>query len=134
MGARWGQSVIFAFIEVRDIQMNPFNLSAAGLAFWGSIIRHVLSAIAGMLVTHGYVSQTGANAYIEESIGTVLYLAATVWANRVAYWQHIQQLVSRAMPAGSTEFAVSRKVEQLTAANALPSVFTPPDAVVSLKT
>jgi hypothetical protein len=112
--------------------MNPFNLSPAASAFWGSIVRHLLTLIAGMLVTHGYVSQTGANAYIEELVGVALYAGGNVWANRVTYWQQIKHLVARAMPAGTTDTAVNAKVVELKAAGALPSVFTPPDVVPSL--
>lgn len=107
------------------------NLSPAGQAFWGSIIRHVLTGLAGVLVTHGYVSASGATAYTEELVGVLLQAGVMVWANRTVYWQQMHALVARAMPAASAG-VVSAKVDELAAAKSLPSVFTPPNLVPSL--
>jgi hypothetical protein len=108
------------------------KLSPAAQLFWGSIIRHLLTAISGVLVAHGYVSTSGANAYIEELVGLALYAAVNIWANRVTYWEQIRKLVARTMPASTTDTAVNAKVTELTVAKALPSVFTPADVVPSL--
>lgn len=107
------------------------NLSPAAQAFWGAIIRHVLTGLAGGLVAHGYVSQTVAHPYIEESVGLVLQGAVMVWANRVSYWNQITALIGRAMPY-ATAHQVSAKIDELKDANALPSVFTPPTSTPSL--
>lgn len=108
------------------------NLSPAAQAFWGAVIRHVLTGLAGILVAHGYVSQTVAHPYVEEGVGVVLQGAVMLWANRIVYWQQIRALVGRAMPAGSTHSEVVAKVDELHAANALPSVFTAPTMTPSL--
>lgn len=108
------------------------SLSPAAQAFWGSVVRHVLTAVAGVLVTHGYVTQTGSNAYVEELVGVVLQAAVMGWSNRVAYWQQIRAIVGRAMPSGSTHTQVVAKVEELTAVGALPTVFTPATVTPSL--
>ena len=103
------------------------NLSPAAQAFWGSAIRHVLTAVAGFLVTHGYVSQSGANAYIEELVGVILQAAVMGWSNRTVYWQYIHSIVARAMPEGTSATVVDAKVAALQTVKALPSVFTPAD-------
>ncbi len=112
--------------------MNPLNLSPAARAFWASIIRHLLTAVGAVLVTHGYVSKSDASAYEEELIGVIIGSAATVWANRATYWNQIRHLVGRAMPAGTTEVAVTAKVAELKDAGTLPSVFTPPTVTPTL--
>ncbi len=108
------------------------NLSPAAQAFWGSVIRHILTAIAGVLVTHGYVSQTGSNAYVEELVGIVLQGAVMGWSNRIVYWQQIRALVGRSMPVSATHTEVVAKVDELAATKALPSVFTPAEVTPSL--
>ncbi len=108
------------------------SLSPAAQAFWGSVIRHVLTAVAGVLVTHGYVTKSGADAYTEELVGLALQGAVMGWSNRIIYWQQIRALVGRAMPAGATHTDVVAKVEDLKAAKSLPSVFTPPDTTPAL--
>lgn len=112
--------------------MNPFNLSPGAVAFWGSAIRHLLTLLAGILVAHGYVTQQGANLYIEELVGAALYAGGNLWSNRVAYWQEIKRLIARAMPAGTTDVAVTAKVIELQQAGALPSVFTPANVTPSI--
>jgi hypothetical protein len=107
------------------------NLSPAAQAFWGSVIRHVLTALAGILVAHGYVSNDVAHPYVEEGVGLALQGIVMVWANRIVYWQQIRAIVGRAMPA-ATHHDVIAKVEELKDAKALPSVFTAPTAVPSL--
>lgn len=107
------------------------NLSPAAQAFWGAIIRHILTGCAGALVAHGYVSQTVAHPYIEESVGVVLQGGVMVWANRVTYWNQIRSLIGRAMPC-ATAHQVSAKIDELKSADALPSVFTPRTFIPSL--
>jgi hypothetical protein len=107
------------------------DLSPAAQAFWGSVIRHVLTAIAGILVAHGYVSNDVAHPYIEEGVGLALQGVVMVWANRIVYWQQIRAIIGRAMPA-ATHHEVMAKVEELKDAEALPSVFTAPTVVPSL--
>lgn len=108
------------------------TLSPAAQAFWGAIIRHVLTGLAGMLVAHGYVSQTVTHPYVEESVGMILQGAVMVWANRIVYWQQIIALVGRSMPKSATHTEVVAKVDELHAANALPRVLTPADVTPSL--
>lgn len=103
------------------------GLSPAAQAFWGSIIRRVLTIAATLLVAHGYVNQSNANAYVEELVGIIINGAIFVWANRVTYWQKIHELVGHSMPAGVTQEQVSSKVVELKTLGALPSVFTPID-------
>jgi len=100
--------------------------------FWGSIIRHLLTAVAGMLVLHGYVSVSDSNKYVEELVGLTLQAAVMFWSNRITYWEQIKKLIARTMPKGTTDTAVNAKVAELTEAKALPSVFTPADVVPSL--
>lgn len=107
------------------------DLSPAAEAFWGGIIRHLLSAAMGALVLHGYATQSGAQAYTEELVGLTLMGATQLWANRIIYWQQIRAIVGRSMPV-STHADVVAKVDQLKEANALPSVFTPPTVTPSL--
>lgn len=108
------------------------TLSPAAQAFWGAVIRHLLTGLAGVLVTHGYVSQTGATAYTEELVGLALQGAVMLWANRIVYWQQVRALIGRSMPAGTTHDAVVAKVDELTTAKTLPSVFTPSNVSASL--
>ena len=108
------------------------NLSPAAQAFWGSIIRHLLTGFAGILVAHGYVSKDGASSYTEELVGIILQAAVMGWANRVTYWNQIRALIGRSLPAGSTAVTVDAKVNELVAAKALPSVFLPADQTASL--
>jgi hypothetical protein len=108
------------------------NLSPAAQAFWGSVVRHVLTALAGFLVTHGYVSQTGSSAYIEELTGIVLQAAVMAWANRIIYWHQITAVVGRSMPVAATHQEVCAKVAELKDAKALPSVFTPANITPAL--
>lgn len=103
--------------------MNPLNLSPVARAFWASLIRHTLSGIAGVLVAHGYVTETGANAYVEELVGVGLYAGATAWSNRAAYWQRVKLLVALMMPKGSTEAQV---LAHIASGAPLPSSQTPP--------
>ena len=107
-------------------------MSPAAQAFWGSVIRHVLTGLAGVLVAHGYVSDTVAHPYVEEGVGIVLQASVMLWANRVTYWNQIHALIARAMPANTSAIAVSAKVEELREAKALPSVFMPPTQTPSL--
>lgn len=100
------------------------TLSPAAQAFWGSVIRHVLTAIAGMLVTHGYVSPASSTTYVEELVGVLLQAGVMAWANRIIYWHQIVAAVGRAMPEGVTHQQVCAKVAELKAVDALPSVFT----------
>lgn len=86
--------------------MNPLNLSPTAALFWGSIIRHLLTFVGSALVAHGYVSQTGANAYTEELIGVIINGAVLVWSNRTAYWQRVKMLTALWMPKGTTEHEV----------------------------
>ncbi len=108
------------------------SLSPAAQAFWGAIIRHLLTGLAGMLVAHGYVTKEGSSAYIEELVGLGLQGAVMLWANRVTYWNQIHALIARAMPAGTSAVVVDAKVAELAEAKSLPSVFTPPDQTPSL--
>jgi len=108
------------------------SLSPAAQAFWGSIIRHLLTGLAGILVAHGYVSKDGASSYTEELVGIILQAAVMGWSNRVTYWNQIHALIARAMPAGTSAVTVDAKVNELAAARALPSVFMPPDQTASL--
>lgn len=108
------------------------KISPAAQLFWGSIIRHFLTLVSGVLITHGYVDTSTANTYIEELIGILLYVAVNVWSNRVTYWEQIRKLVARAMPKGTTDIAVNRMVDELAVAKALPSVFTPANVTPSL--
>lgn len=104
------------------------SLSPAGQAFFGSIIRHLLTGAAGVLVAHGYVSDTAAHPYIEELVGVTLQGAVMLWSNRVTYWNEIHALLARQMPAGSTAADVAAKADLLQSQNALPSVFVPAHA------
>lgn len=108
------------------------GLSPAAQAFWGSVVRHMLTAAAGVLVTHGYVSQTVSHPYVEEMTGVTLQGAVMVWSNRIVYWQQVRALVARAMSASATHTEVVAKVNELKAASALPSVFTPATVTPSL--
>lgn len=107
------------------------SLSPAAQAFWGSVIRHILTGVAGVLVAHGYVSNDVTHPYVEEGVGIALQGAVMLWANRIVYWQQVRALVGRAMPV-ATHTEVIAKVEELKAAQALPSVFTPSTSVPSL--
>ncbi len=108
------------------------SLSPAAQAFWGSAIRHLLGILAGVLVSHGYVSQSDANNYTEEIVGVLLGAIVMVWGNRTVYWSQIKQLVARSLPHPATDHAVTEKVDELQAAKALPSVFTPPNVTPTL--
>ena len=108
------------------------NLSPAAQAFWGAIIRHLLTGLAGVLVAHGYVSDTAAHPYVEELVGLVLQGSVMLWANRTVYWQQIHALIAGAMPAGTPSAAVTAKVNELDAAKALPSVFLPQSQAAAL--
>jgi hypothetical protein len=112
--------------------VNPLNLSPAAQLFWAGVIRHVLSGLGAFAVAHGYATKAGSDAYLEELIGAVLMAASYAWSNRTTYWQEVRKLIGRAMPAGTTAVAVTAKVDELHEANALPSVFTPPDVTPSL--
>ena len=100
------------------------NLSPAAQMFWGSIIRHLLSFVGGVLVAHGYVTQTGASAYTEELVGVIINGAVLVWSNRTAYWQQIKLLVALMLPKGSTQNDVTAHIAS---GAVLPVVTTPPD-------
>lgn len=94
--------------------------------FWSSVIRHLFAAVAGVLVTHGYVTQVGANAYVEELIGVVLYAAGQLWANRAAYTQRVKMLTALWMPHGTTEACVD---EHIAKGLPTPALSTPPNTV-----
>lgn len=113
--------------------MNLLDLSPAAQVFWGSIIRHLLTAIGSLLVAHGYVTKEGASAYVEELVGLAVNGLVIFWANREHYWAIVRQIVARSMPAGTTATQVVEKVEALKAVDAVPSVFPPkPDGATPI--
>ena len=108
--------------------MNPLNISPAAQMFWGSVIRHLLTILGGALVTHGYVTQTGASAYAEELTGMALNSLVLLWANRVAYWGRVKMLIALMLPQHSTENDVNAHLAlHADAGVAVPSVLTPPN-------
>ncbi len=107
-------------------------MTPAAQAFWLTAIRPGLSLGAGLLIRHGFATQSGATAYTEELAGAILAVSVQCWANRMVYWQQIRAVVGRAMPAGATHDQVLDKVDQLKEMNALPSVFTAPNVTASL--
>lgn len=108
------------------------KFSPGAYLFFFSIIRHLLTAVAGMLVLHGYVAAPTASAYTEELTGVILQAAVMAWSNRAVAWEQVRKIVGRNMPKGATDATVNAKVAELAAANALPSVFTPANVTVSL--
>lgn len=100
------------------------NLSPTAQLFWGSIIRHLLSMVGGVLVAHGYVTQTGASAYTEELVGVTINGAVLVWANRTDYWQRAKMLIALMLPKGSTENDV---IAHIAEQQPIPSILTPPN-------
>jgi hypothetical protein len=100
-------------------------MSEAAKVFWGSIVRHLLTAVCGVLITHGYVTQTGAAAYIEELTALALYAAVNVWSNRVHYWEMVRQIIARQLPAGASAGEVNGKIASMQAVKMpMPSVAT----------
>ncbi len=108
------------------------DLSPAAQAFWGDIIRRLLTLVAGALVTHGLVSQSDASAYTQELVGVILGLGVTAWGNRTVYWGQIRAIVGRSLPSAASHAMVTAKVDDLAAASALPSVFTPETVIPAL--
>lgn len=106
--------------------MNPLNLSPAALAFWSSVIRHVLTGLGGVLVAHGYVTKTGSDLYIEELIGVVFYGAGQIWSSRRVIWDRAKMLTALWMPRGTTEAAVDAHIAR---GLPTPAITTPPDTV-----
>lgn len=87
--------------------MNPL-LSAA----LGSILRHLLTAIAGVLVTRGIWTQDEATAYVG---GAVLALLALGWSIWTKYRGRLRFLLALQMPEGTSEETV-KSVEKATRA------------------
>lgn len=99
------------------------NLSPQAAGFWGSIIRHALTGLAAGLVTHGYVSQTGASQYVEELTGAILYGLGQFWANRVVIANRAKMLTALWLHKGATE----NDVNAMVAIGNSPSASTPPN-------
>lgn len=103
--------------------MNPLNLSPVAQDFWGSIIRHLLTGLAGVLVAHGYVTQQGASLYVEELIGVAIYGAGQAWSSRAVIWNRVKMLTALWAPRGTTEQQV---INHIAEGGQTPAVSTPP--------
>lgn len=94
--------------------------------FWGSVIRHLLTMAAGVLVTHGYVAKAGAGAYVEELTGVLLYGLGQAWSSRAVIANRAKMLLALWMPAGATEAQVNTLIAK---GAPTPALTTPPDTV-----
>lgn len=115
--------------------MNPINLSPVALAFWSGVLRHALAGIATLLVAHGYTTQSGANAYVEELIGVLFYAGAQVWSNRAAELARAKMLLAMWLAnRNHLPLTEARLDAHLAQGLPVPALTTPPDSVPGVPT
>ena len=103
--------------------MDKLFTSPSAQAFWGDIVRHLLTSIATVLVAHGYVTQSGAQMYVEEIVGVALYGMGQAWSSRAVWMHRAKLMVALWMSKGSTEAAV---VDHIANGLPIPTITTPP--------
>lgn len=84
--------------------MNPLLQAALG-----SILRHILTIVAGYFVGKGIWTPEDANTYIVSAVAAVLALGWSLWAK---YKDAIFRRVAMKLPAGVDEYDVKKAIEQ----------------------
>lgn len=87
------------------------------------ILRHLLTALGGVLIAHGYASDSVLSPELISGLATVL--AGVLLSASQKYRAKQTQMTAQIMPAGATEDAVQAKVAM--GVN-VPSVFTAPNS------
>ncbi len=90
-----------------------------------SLLRHLLTLVAGILVTTGLISKDGTDEFIKLGIGFATFAATVLWS---IYQKHSAKkvLVTALVEAETSEHEIKAKVAL---GESVPSVLSPPGAV-----